>query len=712
VADGYGAGASRRRREKLKRRRTRRGVVAGAFAVMIAVGVALAVFAGLVVASDYIDTHLGSLDNYTAHPQGSNSIIYAANGTTLSVVASAENRQPVRLAQISPWLQKATVAIEDRRFYQHAGVDWQGVARAAITDITTGHVTQGGSTITQQLVRNLYLSRDVSVDRKLKEMWLALQYEQRYTKTQILDQYLNLVPYGHAAYGAEAAAQTYFHKPAARLTLAQSALLAGLPQAPSSYDPFAYPQAARGRRTEVLQAMLDQQMITQAQYAAAVGAPLGLRRGLVYGGAREPYFVNYVRGVLDADPNYGPAAVRDGGLRVRTTINPNLQKLAYQSMRQILKKDPCYGAPQPSCDPASAIVTIDPRTGHILAMASTASYSVTQFNFAEGRRQPGSTFKPFTLAAAIEQGMDPATTSYVSAPFTIPPGSLFYSLYGPWTVHTADNGYAGRVTVEQATLLSDNTVFAQLALDTGPQNIINVAQRMGIRDSPLQPVPSVTLGSIGITPLELTSAYASFAAQGVYHKPMAVSSITEPDGKSVRFASRGQRVMQDGVAAEVTKILGENMTSGTGVGAHLDDGRPQAGKTGTNSNYVDAWFCGYTPDLATCVWIGYPISEKYPLYNVEGVGAVSGPTLPATIWHIYMTQALAHTPPDNWPTPTNPPQYTNWLTQFTQAAAPPVVTPTPSGSGSGAAGPAAGAGGGSPGGAPGGAPGASPSPTG
>jgi penicillin-binding protein 1A len=311
-------------------------------------------------------------------------------------------------------------------------------------------------------------------------------------------------------------------------------------------------------------------------------------------------------------------------------------------------------------------------------MASTSSFKNTQFNFAQGQRQPGSTFKPFTLAAAIEAGINPKTTRYLSAPFTITRNDQWGQIYGPWNVHTAEGGYSGPITLEQATVKSDNTVFAQLILDVGPQEVKDVAQRMGINQSPLAAVPSLTLGSNSVTPLEMASAYASFASGGVYHKPRIISKITFADSKRVvKVTSKGKRVMADGVAAEVTRILGENIRFGTGTRAHLADDRPEAGKTGTTDNIRDAWFCGYTPDLATCVWIGYPISEKYPLHDVEGVGTVYGGTLPAAIWHGFMEGALAHTAPHDWPTPKNAPDYiSNFRSEFTQRAIV-IVPPTP-----------------------------------
>jgi penicillin-binding protein 1A len=671
-------GVSRRGRRVQRGRRTRAGTIVAVILVTGLVVTGGAVLIGIFAAARYYNG-LTQLDELQARQQPQNSSIYASDGSLLTVFASSENRQQVPLSRISPWLPKATIAIEDRRFYEHHGVDWKAVGRAAVKNLKAGKVEEGGSTLTQQLVRNIFpqITNEVTFKRKLNEALVAEELEKKYSKQWILEQYLNTVPYGHFAYGAEAAAQIYFSRKAADLTIAQAALLAGLPQAPSRYDPFVDPRAARDRRAEVLQAMLDQGVITQAQFAAASASKLGLKRGTLFGKKTEPYVEQYVRAQLENDSEFGARAVVGGGLRVTTTIEPRLQKLAYKAMRGILRLPPCPGAPTGSCDPAAALVSIRPSTGAIVAMASTSSFKNTQFNFAQGQRQPGSTFKPFTLAAAIEAGINPKSTYYESAPFTIDKNDQWGQIYGPWTVHTAEGGYSGRISVEQATVKSDNTVFAQLILDVGPDEVKNVAQRMGVNQSPLEAVPSLTLGSNAVTPLEMASAYASFAAQGVYHKPRIISKITFADSnRVVKVKSKGKRVMSDGVAAEVTRILGENIRFGTGTKAHLDDDRPEAGKTGTTDDIRDAWFCGYTPDLATCVWIGYPISEKYPLHDVEGVGTVYGGTLPAMIWHGYMEGALAHTPPHDWAPPKNPPQFIpNFTSEFTQRAV--VIAPTP-----------------------------------
>jgi penicillin-binding protein 1A len=572
---------------------------------------------------------------------GQNSFVYAANGSLLGSIPAERNRTPVRLWRVSPWMRKATVAIEDHRFYEHGGVDYVGIARAAWKDIRAGHVVQGGSTITQQLVRNLYISKERTLKRKLKEACLAIKLSRARSKDWILAEYMNQVYYGNHAYGIEAAAQTYFSKHARDLNLDEAALLAGLPQAPSSYDPLHRPAAALARRDEVLRALHDYGYLSLGQYRRAVAQrSLMLKPGKLYTRIREPYFFSYVRDQLIAE--YGANTVRSGGLRVYTTINPRLQVAARKAIRDTLYL---------RNDPAAAVVSINPATGAIRAMtAVTPGRTGNEFNLvAQARRQPGSTFKAFVLTAAIEQGMNPNSTYYTSAPFHYQPDP-----YTPaWDVQTYDHSYLGSVSVTSATLASDNTVYAQLTLDVGPEKVAQMAHKLGIQ-SHLDVVPAMGLGADAISPLEEASAYATLAAGGIYSKPMAIRKVVLANGKLDTDADWGKpqrkRVISDGVAYEVTKILEQNVLEGTGVGAYF--GRPAAGKTGTTDNHADAWFSGYVPQLETTVWVGYPQGE-IPMENVHGI-AVAGGTFPATIWKLFMEIATQPTPALTWPSPREP----------------------------------------------------------
>jgi penicillin-binding protein 1A len=548
--------------------------------------------------------------------------------------------------QIADVMKQSIVAVEDKRFFEHRGIDLHGIFRALWADVTNKKVVQGGSTITQQLVRNLYIpdsARSKTIQRKLDEAWLAIQAEDRWTKAQILTMYLNTVFYGRNAYGAEAAAETYFNRHASQLTLGQAALLAGLPQAPSDYDPFKNPVLAKQRRNDVLRAMRQQRMISPTVFNKALRAPLGLHAGILYSTVRQPYFVNYVKQVLIDKLPGGAEQLLKGGLSIETTINRRLQFAARRAIAGILKTPG---------DPAAVIVSIQPHTGAIVAMQSSTNFALQKFNLAtQGARQAGSTFKAIALTAAVDDGIDPDRTYYTSTPTWDCTPPLCAT---PWHVETYDHAGLGTVSLTVATLNSDNVVYAKLSTDLGPKREVQMAHLLGIR-SPLKAVPSIALGSLEVTPLELTSVYATLAAGGVYRAPRAVRRVRDSDGDIVGNFTEPEhrRAVPDGVASVVTGILGKNMVSGTGTEARLADGRPEAGKTGTTSDYADAWFCGYTPDLATCVWVGYP-KGRITMENIEGQSVVSGPTLPAKIWHNYMTTALVNVPPSDFPAPLHP----------------------------------------------------------
>jgi penicillin-binding protein 1A len=624
----------KRRRARARNRRKRAGKI---FTVVVLGGAAFLIVSSFTGAAIWMNSC--NLDSLKPVEVGQNSFVYAADGSLLGSIPAEKNREPVALDQISSWVPKATIAIEDRRFYDHGGIDWVGIVRALYADIRAGKVVQGGSTITQQLVRNLYISnRSQTLGRKATEACLAIKLARKRSKEWILTAYMNQVYYGNHAYGVEAAAQTYFSKPSSKLTLNESALLAGLPQAPSSFDPFHRPAQAIARRDEVLRAMLNNGDITSSQYANAVAKRnLHLKAGRLYTRIREPYFFSYVREELQRQ--YGANTVRSGGLKVYTTIDPRLQRFALAAIRQTL--------PYRS-DPAAAIVSINPANGAIRAMTEISPGNPkNQVNFASSaRRQPGSTFKTIVLTTAVAQGINPATTTYLSAPFKYDPtgtGSCDTNPPTAWCPQTYDHSYIGATSIERGTLRSDNTVYARLSLDVGPENIARMAHNLGVqtdlRTSDGAYVPSMGLGSRVVTPLDMASVYSTLAAGGIYSKPMAIRKVVLPGGKLDTDAGWGvpqrRRAVPDWVAAEVRRILEENMTQGTGVGAYF--GKLSAGKTGTTDNYADAWFCGFTPGLEATVWIGFPRGE-IPMRSVHGI-AVSGPTFPATIWKLFMERA-------------------------------------------------------------------------
>jgi len=634
---------AQKRRLRVQKKRRRHAAIVAIVLVLVVGGIVAVGFGG--AAAFESSCSLSELRPVSTGPQGgpANTFVYAANGSLLGSIPAEKNRQPVALSQMSPWMAKATVAIEDRRFYKHGGVDYKGIVRAAIRDLRAGKVVQGGSTITQQLVRNLYISRQRTFKRKIKEACLAIKLARNKSKDWILGSYMNAVYYGNHAYGIEAAAQTYFSRRARTLTLDQSALLAGLPQAPSIFDPIHRPLDALERRDEVLRAMLENGVLTRRQFASAIAdRDLHLVPGKLYTRIREPYFFSYVRDQLIAE--YGANTVRTGGLKVYTTIDPRLQAAARRAIVDTLSS---------RTDPASALVSIDPATGAIKAMAAvTPGSSGNEFNLvAQAKRQAGSTFKMFVLAAAVDEGINPATTYYVSGPFHYQPDP-----YSPaWNVTTYDHTYLGSTSIANATLHSDNTVYAQLTLDVGPKKVAEMAHRLGVR-SPLTTkegayVPSLGLGAIPVSPLDLASSYATIAAGGIYSKPMAIRKVVLGNGKVDTDAGWAEpsrkRVISPGVAYTVTQILEQNMQYGTGTGAYF--GRPAAGKTGTTDNYADAWFCGYTPQLEATIWIGYPRGEV-PMLNVHGI-AVSGPTFPATIWKSFMATAVGRKQPVDFKEP-------------------------------------------------------------
>jgi penicillin-binding protein 1A len=634
---------SRKRKPRQRPRRRRRALVVLAIVLPLVV-LAVTAAGGAVYFGSSCD--LGSLQPVR---QANSSLVYGANGSLIGVLPAIENRTAVVPNAISPWMPKATVAIEDRRFYHHGGIDPVGILRALVADVTAGRIVQGGSTITQELVRNLYLSRDRTVQRKVVEACLAIKLARTWPKARILTAYLNDVYYGNHAYGIEAAAETYFSVPASRLTLEQAALLAGLPQAPSYYDPLHNPAAALGRRDAVLRALRRSGDLTEAQYVAAVhDRGLHLRPSPAYA-SQEPYFAGYVENLLQQA--YGAATVRAGGLKIYTTIRPRLQRAAVDALSAEL-----YGRH----DPAAALVSIDPATGAIRAIAGvTPGAAGSEFNLATAaERQAGSTFKPIVLASAVADGMNPWATRYLSAPF----------YYAPlqWHVRTYDGTYAGPETVAAATLHSDNTVYARLALDVGPDAIVSMAHKLGVQTQ-LKSTPSLALGAAAVTPLDMASVYATLAAGGVYSRPLAIRRVVFPDGKV--DAGWGQvqrtRVVPDWVAATVTHVLEENMLHGTGVGAHVP-GRIDAGKTGTTDDYADAWFCGYSPSLEATVWMGYPRGE-IPMLDVHGA-AVSGPTLPAAAWRLYMERALAGSENTAFPAPVSPAEFVPWTGQYALTA--------------------------------------------
>jgi penicillin-binding protein 1A len=554
-------------------------------------------------------------------------VILARDGrTVLRRLRAPETRTYLEPEEVPAVLADAVVAAEDRRFDEHSGIDVRGIARAAVADVQARSVVEGGSTITQQLVKNTYVGPERSLARKSREAVLAVALETRWSKDRILAAYVNSAYFGGGHYGASDAARGYFGVPVAKLTPTQAALLAGLLRAPEGNSPSRSPQRARAARDRVLDTMLELGTITSGQHRVAIAAPLPRdRRPRASRTELAPHVSDAIVG--DLIEQYGVARTLGGGLRVRSTIDAKLQRAANDAVARV--EDLGLG---------SALVSIDPTSGDVVAVAHGGEAARGAFNVAfDGRRQPGSAFKPFMLAAAYDAGY---------APGTVLPSKPFDKAYpgGRFRV-TNDGGYAGSTTLERATWKSDNTVFARLQDRLGIEPAIDVARAAGIR-SRMDPVPSLVLGAMpeGATPLEMAHAYATFAAHGSRTSivgrgtPRYLAWVTEPgrDEKWRPAAVRRQAIPRE-VADLVTDTLQGVITSGTGTGASI--GRAAAGKTGTTEEYRDAWFVGYTPRLVTAVWVGH-VRAGIPMRTENGGGPVTGGSIPASIWQSFMARAL------------------------------------------------------------------------
>jgi penicillin-binding protein 1A len=640
-----------------RRRRQSHGRLWPKIAIPVAVISALLLVAGIVGGAWALNIYNSSppLSSLKPVQKGRSSAIYAADGTLIGFIRSNNIRQPVLGRLLPDTLKEATVAIEDRNFYSHGALDPAGIARAFWEDVKAGgKPVQGASTITQQLVRNLYIQNpEETIERKLKEAHLAEELFDAHSREWILTTYLNTAPYGtvegQTAVGAEAAAQTYFGKPAKDLDLTEAALIAGLPQAPSEYNPFLDPKAALKRRNEVLNAMAEQGYITADEYRVARTDGLGLNPGDKYRVIHDPFLFDLVQHELIE--KYGLNTVRNGGLKAYTTIDPDLQAKAEAAVAES-----CYVC-YPEGGPAAGLASVDPKTGAILALAATeGSAEESQFNYAwQAQKQPGSSFKTFVLTTAIKQGIDPASTYYdgTSPKVLSLPGGGF------WDVNNAEAG-GGVMSLEAATWDSVNVIFAQLDLDVTPEAVTETAEQMGI-ESPLQSLPAEAIGglSTGVSPLEMANAYATLANGGVHHDPTAISKVEFPNGKVDDIGEdEGNRVLTPGEAWEVTRILEGVITQGTGAGYTSIGCTSEAGKTGTSEEESDAWFVGYTPLYSTAVWVGHPASRESTGFG----GPTAGP-----IWQNFMSAAQGENCPE-FEVPTTLPTLSPLSSEHTRSA--------------------------------------------
>jgi penicillin-binding protein 1A len=612
------------------RRRIRKLRLLGLLLILFVLGLLSFTF-GLVTS---IASEIPSLDPGRLQQREADGFVYDRKGhRILAVLRGSQSRILVTSDHIAPIMKQAILAVEDKRFYEHRGVDLHGILRAVWQDVRHKKVVEGGSTITQQFVKNTYVKSQRSIGRKLKEAALAWQLEQRWSKDRILTAYLNTIYFGNGAYGVQQAALTYFHHGADQLTLPEAALLAGIPSDPARYDPVANPDQARERREIVLREMLDQHDIAYSDFVRANRAPLPDPDDVHLPGKQgpAPYFTNYVKQQLI--DRYGSGRVFGGGLRVKTTIDLNVQRFARRAITKWLTN--------PN-GPSAALVAIDPRDGSVLAMIGGNNYRKSQFNLAvQGERQPGSSFKPFVLATALKEGISP-DTDFESGPVEIPLGDRI------WSVHNYENADLGRISLATATEVSDNTVFAQLTQLVGPAAIVSTAKRLGIT-SPLKSYFAIGLGAEAVNPLEMARAFSAFAnggaridGQAFGNRPRAILTVRNENRRIVdwnRFVRRP--VLTENTAALVTSLLQSVVRSGTGKQAQLSDGRSVAGKTGTTENYGDAWFVGYTPQLVAAVWVGYP-NRLQPMLTEYHGDAVAGGTFPALIWKSFMERALPY----------------------------------------------------------------------
>jgi penicillin-binding protein 1A len=594
----------------------------------------LGVSAVIVVACLYmfvVKEFEGGLDR--TYPElAETSYVYDQEGQKIGEFPVVERRETVGFEGLGERLPAAVVAVEDRRFYEHWGFDPEGLARAAWTDLRSWEVQEGGSTMTEQLMKNLYVSEDerfeTSFRRRFVQAALAFTYEREHTKDEILTAYLNTVYFGDGAYGAEAAAQSFFGKSASDLDLSEAATLAGFLHAPSAYVTWegdVLIRQARERRDRVLGLMHEQGMISRQERESAEDAPLTFAPDPP---PEDPAYAPFMEKVRrDVEAQLGPQALGDGGLRIHTTMDADLQNAAVETTGNVL--------PYPD-DPSAAVVTVEPQTGAIRALAGQEG----EFNLAlDARRQPGSSFKPIVLAAALRDDISPEST-YVSRDLTFDFEDEYYE------IHNYDFVERGEISVAEAMAESDNTVFVQLAADVGLEDVVETAEDLGIT-SPVDPYPSTAIGGLGtgVSPLDMASAYSTFAGGGIHREPYSIETIERNSyGQTETVYDHeigGSRVLTGNEAAIETQVLRGVVKDGTASMFHdLDEelGHTSAGKTGTTDNFADAWYVGYTPRLCTSVWVGYPEGRR-SLVGVHGLQEPNGETLPMDIWSGYMAAA-------------------------------------------------------------------------
>ena len=596
-----------------------RGGLRAAGLVLLTLLVALLITGGVVYAS--ISASLPDPNAALGKGRDQTTTILDRDGRVLTRLYAEQNRSDRTLDRIPTALKQAVIATEDQRFYEHAGVDPTGIARAVVNDVVLRRKAQGGSTITQQYVKQAFVGTESTLRRKVAEAMLANRIEKRYSKDEILELYLNTIYFGHGAYGVESAAQAYFGKSVEKLSVPEAAMIAGVIKSPGRYSPYLEPAAAKNRRDTVLGQMRAQNYLKAEAYAKAVATPVKTS-GLKSAATAAPYFVEWIKQLLGE--KYGQEQIYRGGLVVRTTLDLAAQRAAEKAIS---------GALDHKGDPSAALVAVEPGTGAVIAMVGGRDFKTQQYNVAvQGQgRQPGSAFKPFVLATALDQGVSPEKT-FESGPVKLAVGSQ------TWSVTGAGGGARGPMRLRKATEKSVNSVYAKLILDVSPEKVVATAEKLGLRKG-MNPVPTIALGGLetGVTPLEMADAYATLAAGGRHAVPYGIAEVKDAKGK-VLFTAKAQTddAIEPAVAYLTTDILRGVIAHGTGKSAAI--GRPAAGKTGTTQEYRDAWFVGYTPQISAAVWVGFP-GEQKAMTSIHG-GPVTGGSIPAKIWAEFMRGAL------------------------------------------------------------------------
>ncbi len=559
------------------------------------------------------------------------SYIYDVNGTLLSSIHDEANRDMVELDEMSPHLKRAVLAIEDSNFFTHRGINPTSIARALLANIEQGSTVEGGSTVTMQLVKNLFLSPERTISRKTAEAVLSLRVEQIFGKEEILEMYLNQVYWGHNTYGAETAAQSYFNKSAQELSIAESAMMAGLIQAPENYSPFVNYQLSKQRQAIVLDRMHRLEWISDAELEAAKSEPIRLGQVTSFRESLSPYITDAV--IQELSNRFGQDAVRKGGMRVQTTIDVNFQRRAEENVRasyQNLRRRGLYAD-------QIALVAVDPRTHYVKALVGGVDYSASQYNRAiQSKRQPGSAFKPFVYYAALASGKYSPQSSINDAPVSYPDG---YKTYSP---RNYDGSFYGPMSLQRALEYSRNVPAIKLGQEIGLDKVIEICRTLGIT-SPIEPVTSLPLGAVDLSPFEMAGAFATFASGGWHSDPTMIVQVTDSHGNVLLDNTPDPQLLLDPWAvASLNQMMQGVVNQGTGKSAQI--GRPAAGKTGTTSSERDVWFVGYVPQLATAVWVGNDDYRPLPQGTTGGQHA-------APIWRSFMNQALEGVPVENFPPP-------------------------------------------------------------